>query len=81
MPGLQEGLRAVCGRGEAVHAMEATSVRRKPFDLADERVGDVDVAERAFPVGSTPAFLVNDRLFMDVLDSLDFDLTYRELLR
>lgn len=41
---------------------------------------DLQAVERLGIVG-TPAFLVNERLVMGVLDSLEFDLTYRELRR
>lgn len=41
---------------------------------------DLEAAEQ-LGVPGTPAFLVNDRLFMGVLDSLAFDVTAREILR
>lgn len=41
---------------------------------------DLNAAEQ-LAISGTPAFLVNDRLFMGVLDSLEFDLTYREVRR
>ena len=38
-------------------------------------------AVKELGISGTPAFLVNDRLFMGVLDSLEFDFTYQELRR
>ena len=43
-------------------------------------IADLEAAEE-LGISGTPAFLVNDRLFMGVLDSLEFDVTYREVRR